>query len=270
MKKTIMWVLLLMALPLAIAAAQNSGGNQISLVVPRCNMFPNPDLKSDDVLFGLFPTNIGFLLLPAKITVNSGIDDRCDKYTKVDVNYPEEPLFLIKGLPDLKTGSIRTVFSGSKFIYPGEPISLTMPDQEKGRMGKTPQMVRAFGKAAEHGDDVLVYDYKVELQKGERSQTLDYYRNSAPPASERGRRFGVLNLTDHMVKYDLTKHMEVPTLMWAGDLDTDGEIDLFMWWPCPGKAVGIYTLYLSSAAKNGNLVAKIPVGVRTYFCDPAD
>ncbi|MBI5252690.1 MAG: hypothetical protein HY912_24610 [Desulfomonile tiedjei] len=268
MRRTIVCSVLILALSVAAATAQDRDESQISLIVPKCNMFPNPDLKSEDVLFGLFVSNIGHLLLPARITVTSGVDDRCDKFTKVDVSYPEVPLFLIRGLPDLKTGSIKTAFSGSKFIYPGQPVLLSLPDQEKGQMEVAPTMLRAFGNAVEHGKDTFVLSYKIELRAGDRNQTLDFYRNSPASRGSHARKFGVLNLTDHAVKFDLTRHMEVPTLIWAGDLDADGKIDLFMWWPCPGRTAGVYYLYLSSAAKDGDLVAKIPVGVRTYYCDP--
>jgi len=240
---------------------------KVSLVVTKCNMFPNADLTSEDVLIGLFPTSIGHLLIPAKIDVTSDVDDLCRKFTRVIVNYPEEPLFLLKGLSNIRTGPVKTIFAGSKFIYPGEPIVLALPEQEKGRLDVSPQMLRAFGKAVEVGKDTRVYDYRVELLDNDRKQTLDYYKNSTPAAVSPGRKFGVLNLTEHMVDYDLTGHMELPTLIWAGDLDSDNKIDLFMWWPCPGKSAGVYSLYLSSEARNGDLVAKIPAGVRTYYSD---
>ncbi len=267
MRKSALWFVLLLALSVTTATAQDGGASRISLVVPKCNMFPNPDLKSDDVLFGLYSTNVGFLLLPSKISVTSGTDDRCAPYTRVDVNFPEEPLFLVKGLPDLKTGPIKTAFSGNKFLYPGEPVLLYLPTKENDKAEAKPQILRAAGNAVESGRDTLVYNYKIKLKDGDRSQALDFYRTATLPGTARPPKYGVLNLTEHEVEYDLCRHMELPTLIWAGDLDSDGKQDLFMWWPCPGKAVGIYSLYLSSRATDGNLVGKIPLGVRTYYSD---
>lgn len=267
MRKFALYLVLLLALSVTTATAQDGGASRISLVVPKCNMFPNPDLKSDDVLLGLYSTNVGFLLLPSKINVTSGTDDRCAPYTRVEVNFPEEPLFLVKGLPDLKTGPIKTAFSGNKFMYPGEPVLLYLPTKEHDKAEAKPQILRAFGNAVESGKDTLIYNYKIQLKDGDRSQALDFYRTAAPPGTGRVPKYGVLDLTEHEVEYDLCSHMELPTLIWAGDLDGDGKQDLFMWWPCPGKDAGIYSLYMSSRAADGSLVSTIPVGVRTYYSD---
>jgi hypothetical protein len=258
MKNTVILVLLLLALSSVNAVAQNQDSRKISVAVAECNMFPNPDLKSGDVLYGLFSSNIGYLLLPVKIGVTQGVDDRCNKFTRVDMDYPETPVFMIKGIPDLKTGLIKTAFSGKKFIYPGESVSISMRDDEKGRLEKRPRSLSAFGDVREDGNLTLLTNYKVELQDGNDRQVLDFYRNSTP----RGR--GVLTLSNNSITPGSTTGMDSPTLMWAGDLDADDKIDAFMWWPCPGKGAGVYSLFLSSLAKNGDLVAKMPVGVRTY------
>jgi hypothetical protein len=158
----------------------------------------------------------------------------------------------------LKSGKVKTLFLGSQFLYPGGAFSLTNGEQEQGTQTPTEDryVLRAFGCAVDRFKKNLIYDYTAKLFRGNQSQVLDYYKvaNTSRPS-----RYGVLDVTDHQVTCDLREDMRLPALIWAGDIDNDNKPDLFMWWPCPGKDAGVFSLFASSAAKNNDLVAKIPV-----------
>lgn len=234
------------------------------LSVPDCNLIPNNNIQNNDNLLGLFLTKVGYTLLPTRVAVEKGFDDRVNPVMRVTVPSDNRPIFLVSGVDCLQPGPVKTIFEGHKFIYPGE--SLTLPDMGNAAQCSLdePFVLKAYGDAVNRIGNSLIYDYSLSLNLGNDVQILDRYKVK-PSARNSPSRYAVLNVSDHGVRYDLTHNMELPVLLWAGDMDRDNRPDLFMWWPCPGKEAGVYSLFISSLAEKGSLVAKISAGARTYF-----
>jgi hypothetical protein len=261
MKKIVLCGLCFILSVVITSWAQQPGRSDVSLLVPNYDLIPNEKIRSGDTVFGLYNTDLGYVLLPAKIVVETGVDDRSRKIMRIRVQDDNQPLFLIAGLPTLKPGKVNTLFSGDKFLFPGEAFVLASDDRyhppEEDRY-----VLRAYGSAVNRSDRSFLYDYVVKLYRAARSQTLDYYRVEDDSRKPQPSKHGVINVTEHLVTGDLRDRMELPVLIWAGDVDRDDKPDLFMWWPCPGKDSGVFSLFLSSTARNDDLVTKIPVGVR--------
>lgn len=182
---------------------------------------------------------------------------------KVRVEDENQPLFLVSGPPSLKAGKVKTIFAGDKFLFPGESFVLKNDNQELREIAPADlPILRAFGRAVDRFKKSLIYDYRVKLSQGDRSQTLEYYKAADDSHSSAPSNYAVLDVTDHKVGADPGGTMRLPVLLWAGDMDRDDKPDLFMWWPCPGKDAGVSSVFLSSVARNGELVSKSPVIVR--------
>jgi hypothetical protein len=244
---------------IGIACAQDQAPTRVELLVPGADLVPNANVRSGDEFWGLFLTRTGYVLAPTEIRVQTCSNWQGRSVRRVHAKSETQPLFLIAGALDLKKGMVKTAFTGEKFLFPGE--SLVLPGDED-PCCKESYVLKAYGNVVENFKQNLIYDYATQITSGDLSQVLDYYKSPQESAKTRPTKFAVLNVTDHLVKSDLAKQKELPILIWSGDLDNDEKLDFFMWWPCPGKGAGVYSLFLSSPAKPGNLVKKISVGVR--------
>ena len=192
--------------------------------------------ESGEVWLGLYLTPNGYTLIPSTITVETVydpfVDNAGEKTGKmVLVERQTRPLFLIKGLDTLKGESIQTLSAEQTILTPGKSLDL-------GFNGKNEYHLMAYGEGdiGPNGFTSLE-NYSLELsQEGQSSQEL--------------------------LTYDSTNGA-VPSLLWAGDLDGDGQLDLLI------NATPHYTVYsapvlfLSSMAKDGNLVQKVAIFVAT-------
>jgi hypothetical protein len=259
----IFWALCLVLCLVGTSFGETASPARISVYVPEVNLFPTTGIASGDELMGFFCSPGGFRLAPVTVGVETSEDDRGRKVLKVRSRSEQIPLFLARGLSGLKPGVVRTVFAGQKFLYPGESVVLPSVEDQPTEF----YTLRGYGKAVNRFNKNLIYDYAVKLFSAKNSQTLEYYRSPGDAATA-PTKFAVLNIDNHPFRCDPTIHMELPVLLWAGDLDQDQLLDLYMWWPCPGKDAGVYQLFLSSLAKKGEMLGKIPVGMRTYYSDP--
>lgn len=183
-------------------------------------MHPNEVVgKTGEKWFALYRTENGFELRVTKVTVLDSSVGLSDKFVKVD--RPFECLFLLRGIAGLKEGPIKTVFSGHQFVKPSQSISLQLSSD----LSSSYQLY-AEGKE----DKETINDYKLVLYSDQRRQTI-------------------LN----RAKMSLDGS---PTLLWAGDLDRDGKLDLLM------DLTNHYnarepTLFLSSRAAPNELVKMV-------------
>jgi len=136
---------------------------------------------------------------------------------------------LLRGFSAVRSGSVVAAFNGGsfgKFLRPGERLDLSLG-------GGNSWLLHAFGTVrpavgAGRGE-ARITDYRVQMIGGSRTDvvfSLDSLDNDGPP-----------------------------TILWAGDLDADGIVDLFADLPMH-YAGHHYTLFLSSVARPGHLVAK--------------
>ena len=191
--------------------------------------------ESDEIWLGLYSTPDGYALIPSRITVETVydpfVDNAGEKTGKmVSVEGRTRPLFLIKGLDAPKSESIKTLSAEGAILNPGKSLDLRLA-------GKNEYHVTIYGEE-EIGPNgfTSLESYSLELSKGQLSQELLAYSST----------YGA-----------------IPTLLWAGDLDGDNQLDLVI------NATPHYTVYaapmlfLSSMAKEGYLVQRVAIFVAT-------
>jgi hypothetical protein len=151
------------------------------------------------------------------------------------------PGFLVQGVPALSPGPVRTVFDGLTPLIPNAIVHFSIPSSKWSNV-----YVQAVpGKDAyERGSkkrhktyDIILHSYGDSPRTDQVTQTLAGY---------------------------LENPGQTPSLLWAGDLDRDGRIDLLMDVQTVEAAGSLYHLYLSSQAKKGELV-----GLVARLADPA-
>lgn len=191
--------------------------------------------ESGEVWLGLYSTPDGYALIASRITVKTVYDPLVDNPGEmtgkvVSVGRQTRPLFLIKGLEVPKTESIKTLSTEQTVLNPGKSLNLRLD-------GENEYHLRAYGEGdiGPNGFTSLE-NYSIELSKRQSSQEL--------------------------LTYDSTNGA-IPTLLWAGDLDGDNQLDLLI------NATPHYTVYsapvlfLSSMAQDGNLVQRVAIFVAT-------
>jgi hypothetical protein len=188
---------------------------------------------SGEVWLGLYSMPDGYALIPSRITVETVydpfVDNAGEKTGKVvSVEGRVRPLFLIKGLDAPERESIKTLSAEQTILSPGKSLNLRLDDKNESHL-------TAYGEGdiGPNGFTSLE-NYSIELSKGQISQEL--------------------------LAYDSTNGA-IPSLLWAGDLDGDGQLDLLIN-ATPHYAVySAPMLFLSSMAKDGNLVKKVAIFV---------
>ena len=191
--------------------------------------------KSGEVWLGLYSTPEGYSLIPSRLTVETiydpVVDSPGEKTGKVvTVDEEAHPLFLIKGLETYQSESIKTVSTEQEILSPGKSLDLRLGNQNEHHL-------TAYGEGNIGPNGFTSLDnYSLELSKGQLSQEL--------------------------LTYDSTNGA-IPNLLWVGDLDGDNQLDLLI------NATPHYAIYsapmlfLSSMAKDGNLVQKVAIFIAT-------
>ena len=180
--------------------------------------------ESNEVWLGLYPTKDGYSLMPSTVRVDAfydpamGDDENVTGATRVSVQGQNAPLFLITGLDSLKAGMVKTLFSGRLPLPLESSLEFTLDNE-------ITYSITAFGGLKSNSGSV---DRKVELVKGNRSQVI--------------------------CSFD-TKNATVSYLLWAGDIDRDGQLDLLIDLICDYNT-SRPALFLSSLAEDGNLLQK--------------
>jgi hypothetical protein len=189
--------------------------------------------------WGIFPEGDGFTLQSAPVTITQEFDAIADEEGQATgklVKVPQEavPVLLMRGIAGLEEGRLDAVKTESlpRMLYPGQTGSLRLPTWKEG----TSLGLTALGEARGESDyrEVGVYNYQIKIDYG--------------PQQNRKRQV-IVSIPE--LKEDAT-----PQLVWAGDLDRDGKIDL-LFDATYHYNVSLLVLYLSSAAKEGELVGKV-------------
>lgn len=187
---------------------------------------------SGEEWFGVFPTGDGFELMLSTIVVETVNDPVVDgdfgmSGKKVSVNEKTEPLFLIKNLNNLSEGAVETLFAGNKLLCPNDSIHLEMKNRD-----------HYFIEVIGDGDkiDFCVADnYRIELLHQGLSQEIIALKHVADGK---------------------------PALLWAGDIDRDGKLDLFID-ETSHYNTRLLKLYLSSTAKENRIVQEVAKFIST-------
>ena len=188
--------------------------------------------------WGIFPEGDGFTLQQAPVTITLEYDAIMDEEgqatgKRVKVPQEAEPVLLIRGIAGLKEGRLNTPKAApwKTFVYPGQSIDLKLSE------GKQPEYValQVLGGVKTGGSvtDLLLNDY-----------TFNMFQHS-------GR--DIITQTLATIPGNTDGH---PEFVWAGDIDRDGKVDVLLN-ITNHYVVTHLVLYLSSAAKEGELVGKV-------------
>jgi hypothetical protein len=169
------------------------------------------------------------ILLPYWLTVNAVNDPLVDDEgqssgKKVSVDLPLEPLFLIRGVKNVSAGPVTTVFdAGGRVNILDESSAITL------KLGEVSYVLKVFGS----------------------EDTAKCLSQSLP----RNARLLLVNGESRQVLYTLQDCGTDPSwiLLWAGDLDRDGKLDLYVN-VTQHYNVSERKLFLSSQAADGQLV----------------
>ncbi|MEK6281296.1 MAG: hypothetical protein AABN95_13165 [Acidobacteriota bacterium] len=188
------------------------------------------DAQTGEKWLGLHISSDGSMLLNYQVTVEAfhdSIVDEPEKKTgkKVSVDLPLEPVFLVEA-EGLNAGQVKTVFQGSheNALERTSPVTLKLADISYELKVVSPEGVENCS------DEKLPKNAKLVLASAESTQTL----------------------------YSLEDCGNDPRwlLLWAGDLDGDGRLDLYIS-VNQHYNVSEKKLFLSSKAIEGRLVVEV-------------
>ncbi len=181
--------------------------------------------EPNEVWLGLYPTKSGYTLMPTTVRVDAFYDptitedENATGATRVSVQGQNTPVFLITGLDSIKAGMVKTLFSGRLPLPLGSALEFSLDNGVNYYLAAFEGVKCNSGTAA----------YTVELVQDNRSQVIC-----------------TSDTTSAAVSY----------LLWAGDLDRDGQLDMLIDTTCDYNASGP-ALFLSSLAKHGSLLEKV-------------
>ncbi len=181
--------------------------------------------KAGEVWLGLYQVGDEYELRSSTLVVSKRDALMGVGRNEVQTDQPTEPLFLVRGLEELRPGKVETIIPKGEFLYPGQRTSF--------RSGGIYYSLGAAGEATDrYLYSIVIEKYKLILSSSQlkRSQTL--------------------------LEFDIALDNAVPGVLWAGDLDRDGKVDLFMEQNRHYAYID-YGLFLSSAAKDEEMVGKV-------------
>jgi hypothetical protein len=218
-----LWMLTAVIGALVVAPAHSQQPDSVELGFTGDFRGPGPYPVAGGDWFAVVDTSTGMALTATRMEV-SEIPAACaDTATRITAADVRDPLFLVRGSGSLRAGPIDSVFEERRFIYPAEGLSFQL---DSGRWFG----FQAYGSAAPAVGEVRVSDYEIRMNQGIRVQTL---------------------ATFPRIDWD-----GPPQLVWAGDLDRDGNLDALLDLRA-SYAANLYTLFLSSHAQSGQLVGKV-------------
>jgi hypothetical protein len=204
-------------------------------------------VESGNDWWGIFPDGDGFTLQHAPVTitlVHDSMMDREGEMTGRKVTIPQDstPVLLIQGLKDPVAGTIlpatleppswpseqATTLRQNAFLFPGQTHRLSLPTDR----------VRLTAIGAVEEDSTYhhpqIINYQLKLYRGEDEKAVSQVLTTIPRMGDLGE----------------------PHLVWVGDIDRDGKIDLI--YDLTDHYVKTHlALFLSSAAKEGELVGLV-------------
>ncbi|HEU0184277.1 MAG TPA: hypothetical protein VFS27_03125 [Blastocatellia bacterium] len=199
--------------------------------------------RAGEKWLGLYVTEGGSSLIESKLTVKPLLDPKDNKQEigkVISVDQPAKPVFLVAGAAMLKPGPATTIYQGgeakghellnTKDLASIKPRRLKLGDQEY-QLKVVVEKLRGGGGQAEPADEDF-RSVRMALVFGKQTQ----------------------NVIEGSV--ELKNDIEVWWLLWAGDADGDGKLDLY--YRSRSEEGGEHTsLYLSSPAKPGELLGYV-------------
>jgi hypothetical protein len=194
--------------------------------------------------WGIFPEDEGYTLQPVRARVEAVVNPLADgdtRKTATQITVPGDlqDIPLLRGLKSAAAGPLVSLKPSKSwgFLPPGETIELTMQRDVLESEMKIVASGRAVAKEPGPSDSTIVSAYELRLIQD--------------AANEKRTQLLVALPEFWRFSYDTG-----PELMWAGDIDRDGKLDLLY----NLRTFYMYTdlaLFLSSAAKEGELVGLV-------------
>ncbi|HMV49613.1 MAG TPA: hypothetical protein PLD20_08405 [Blastocatellia bacterium] len=242
------FALVLMAVLPGQAFVQSIGSSKV-LLVETGDGFHGGEVKArnGETWLGLYVTKQGSFLADSKVTVRRVIDVVVDEDParptgkSVSVDRRPNPVFLVKNAEMLKPGAVSTAYRRSEArrqsLKVGTPLRLKLGEQNY-QLKVVSQRPRP--KSCE---SCLPVDARLLLNIGASTQVI-------------------FDLGAHLKKVwgqemPSEDEIEMPewSLLWAGDVDADGKLDLYL--GVTGENMEEHLLLLSSAARPKQLVREI-------------
>jgi hypothetical protein len=207
--------------------------------------------KSSNGWLGLYKVGKKIMLLESSVRVelvHDAVVDEDDENAKtgkrVSVNHSTEPIFLIKGAAMLKPGTVTTVLAGEKQLM-GEEYLMRGKDLLNKtnfalKLANKEYNLKVIAKKRKANRLGIQEDAQLILTQGTTTQVLDVFGDD----------------TEAMEPYW--------GVFWAGDLDNDGKLDLYIdvYWRYNTSQ---HILFLSSQAEQGKLVKSV-AQIQTTGC----
>ena len=212
----------------AVLSFSTARAQDVQLLVTRNMPFHGNEVtaQSGEIWYGLYNEGERFRLIRTAIKVEAVHDEMVIEKEgektgkKVSAEHEGNPIFLVRGIDGLEEREVKTVFHGEKFFFPGEMM----------RVGQL--TVIAFG----------------DIQKPEPRWSPSYRNYSIHLRA--GRNYYLFAEYPRLAAFD-----EIPFLVWAGDIDNDGKVDMF-WDMTDHYNKRQKTLFLSSMASTGEILHK--------------
>ena len=222
--------------PLRTSEAIGNWRNAAAIMPPGRYSYAETAMHTGEEWWGLYPIEDGFEFLPAPGVVEVtpepySLDESNTQGREYATLDSREPLVFVRGLKNPQAGPVETVFSGRRFLHPGEELWA----RELGKIGLfgagTVECVQEDGQVFPKITDYSVNIWRCFPRRVLRTQEL-------------------LHLDRASSRWE-----DSPRVLWVGDLDRDGKMDLLMNLdPYPGN---LFALFLSSEAREGDILREV-------------
>lgn len=212
---------------LLIVTANNAQSQKLQVQLLEVGEFHGDEVNTttSSGWLGLFVSKKESALRPTSIRVSRVfdpiVDDGTKKITGKRVRVPQsiEPVFLVKNAPKLQPGIIKTILAEQTNLSVGESINLTLENQH----------------------------YQIRF--------LPTFNDTTPAFGNVKVQLVMEGITQSLSS-NLNKDEGGFSILWAGDLDGDGKLDLYVN-AAPHDNVESKRLLLSSPAGKGQLVREV-------------
>jgi hypothetical protein len=197
-------------------------------------------IKDGERWLGLYVTDGGSSLIESKITTKPIFDPEDKKQMigkNIGVDNPVKPVFLVKGATMLKPGPAPTIYQGG--------------EAKEHELVNTENLASRKSRQLKLGDQD--YQLKVLMRKARTIETLSPDCVELKLALVFGKQTQILSIAEDV---DPVNSPRTWKLLWAGDVDGDGKLDLYVDLSTDGIGEE-KKLFLSSQAKPGQLVKEV-------------
>lgn len=206
-------------------------------------------IKATDKWMGFYSKGENAQLLPTKVSIKKKVDkfsngDRYD-WTSLTAKTKEQPFFLIRNLKTLKAGKVKTLFRGLTWEKIETPET-TEEDYYKNEQ-KLTLLKEGFVREFKLGEKNYILRVEEGVDNIKHDKILALFLES-------GGKKQLVHYIDYPKDEYYFNKAYVARLYWVGDLDSDGNLDLFMEFWNYGKGFEDIGLFLSSKAEKGKLV----------------